>query len=574
MYSVFKYLILSCSIVFGLLFVSNLASAQSGNGEVTEVMIKGNLPHHEKGLFGYFANDTKGNIWFVNPNEAWSFSIDSLRWTQWPSVNFEDTEVRLGYDKTKDRFIFWNVGVGKVYIWHPGETQLQRIDKSSHHRTQFGHAWFIHPKTSEIYAFGGIGYWQSRGYTVRFDQPTREWQIITINALQPYPAPRADALHTYDEQREEFHIFGGFDFRHDSREDMSVDFVDYTDYWVLNIRDRKWTQYPVYGISKMFGADKEIRSTWESLYYGISDDDNDLAWYPMRNPESPYDIRFMVFDRSRSFGALTPISLGTLGVRSEVFWYTFDESNNRFFIFWTSFVNVGNDRFIRVSTVQLPPADSTRAMMDLVRKYGSVDAVTASAESNALYWLFPVLLLPILLFMAYQRWKRKVQLPIHLASAQVTFCFIGKPGLIIDGKPVNLNLSETEEGILFWLYWKRIEGVPYQVTDDIENMFWKDAPNIDYVRKQRNKAIQSLHQQLKNLPVADNPSREWITDRIVAFDRRKREYSLQLDGLLVSSDIETEQDGENSPLQLLTTCNGPWVEDIRTAYRGHMRTSA
>jgi hypothetical protein len=105
-------------------------------------------------------------------------------------------------------------------------------------------------------------------------------------------------------------------------------------------------------------------------------------------------------------------------------------------------------------------------------------------------------------------------------------------------------------------------------------MFWKDAPNIDYVRKQRNRAIQSLQQQLKNLPVADNPSWEWITDRIVAFDRRKREYSLQLDGLLVSSDIETEQDGEISPLQLLTTCNGPWVEDIRTAYRGHMRPSA
>lgn len=382
---------MACAVIL-LFAMSDTARAQTVLQAPVELDIHDDVPSMPEGVHRFIANDDSGTTWYITNGEVWSFHPDSLKWTRWPDVYIEDIEVQMGYDTAHDRFLFWNGGVGKVFTWTPGDSVVVRIDKSFHHRTQFGHSWFIHPETGEIYAFGGYGFWQSRGYTARFDMKALEWLVMPLDGTKPYPSPRAGSRHTYDIKRNQFHIFGGHNYRNQGREDLSVDFVDFDDYWVLDIESRVWQERPVYGLNGAFELDKEIRRTNEIFYFAVVDQENDLAWYPARSTEGSYDIRMLVFDYSRGFGAYTPISLGDLGNKSNIQWFSYDKGSNRLLIYWLQAVSAGKDRPIRVSALQLPHPDSTRAMMDMIRLYGSVDP----PEKASNRWLILLVILPVL----------------------------------------------------------------------------------------------------------------------------------------------------------------------------------
>jgi len=517
-----------------------------------------------------FANDDKGTTWYVSEIGTWSFNVDSLKWTNWPSVNFEDAEVQMGYDKAADRFLFWNRGVGKVFAWKPGDTSMQRIDRSSHHRTQFNHAWFIHPKTSDIYAFGGYGFWETRGYTSRFDHITKEWQVITLDASKPYPSPRQASRHTYDEKRNEFHIFGGHYHRNEGREDLSIDFVDLHDYWVLDVGLREWRQHPIYGDYGAFELHKKILQNYKK-YIAVSDIDNDLAWYEAPNDDGSNEIRLMVFDMARGFGAFTPISLGSLGRMSIIEWYKYDQPRNQLLLFWIEAIsNKTSDRPLRVSALQLPHPDSTRAMMDLIRKYGSIDP--PSEASNPWEWLWVLLPLGLGGALAWRFVLGRSATDVSAdevppaAPPEITFCYLGEPKILVDGVVARNKFNSPEFEIFLWLYWKHRRGEPYQITDTIESVFWHDSPNMDYIRKQRNTTLRRLNDQIAELFKRNATGHDWIVDRTSISDKRKREYALNLGELVVRCDLDGVEPGAVDPSRLLESHTGIWVTQIRSEY--------
>lgn len=180
MYSVYTYLQTIFFVVFWSLLPFARVYAQSTGPNPIELTVKGDKPIIHYGQRDYFfADGNLGFVWLVTNGLIWSFSFDSLRFTTWPDVYLEDMELQMGFDRGAKRFLFWSLGVGKVYTWQPGDSTLRRIDRSSNHRTQFDHSWFIHPQSSDIYAFGGYGFWESRGYTTRYEQLSREWNIHT-----------------------------------------------------------------------------------------------------------------------------------------------------------------------------------------------------------------------------------------------------------------------------------------------------------------------------------------------------------------------------------------------------------
>jgi hypothetical protein len=559
-------------MVLSMISTATVAHAQTQYPLPAELPVVGEIPTWPAGTFGYFANDDFGTTWFITPEVVWSFSPDSLKWTRWPSVQLDDVEVRLGYDKANDRFLFWNGGVGKVFTWKPGDTTAERIDKSFHHRTQFGHAWFIHPDSGEIYAFGGYGFWQSRGYTARFDLKGMEWLVLPLDSTKPYPSPRAGAKHTYDAKRNQFHIFGGHNYRNEGREDLSVDFVDFDDYWILDIETREWKSKPVFGFDGAFELNKEIRRNNEIFYFAVEDQENDLAWYPARSSVGSNDIRLLVFDYSREFGAYTPISLGDLGNKSNIQWFSYNSKSNQLIIYWFQAASSGNTRPIRVSALPLPHPDSTRAMMDLVREYGSIHPPAKASSS----WTWLLLLIPAVVVGGWVWQRRKSQLsegqvvnesePTTHPKTELTFCLIGQPRLLLNGTEVRNHFSEPEFGLLIWLYWKHRNGESFQITDVIENVFWHDSPNMDYIRKQRNTTLRRLNEQLEAIFGEHAPDHEWIVDKVSISDKRKREYALDLNGLSVKCDLDTIQSDQIDPTALLESCNGIWAEHIRNDY--------
>jgi hypothetical protein len=164
--------------------------------------------------------------------------------------------------------------------------------------------------------------------------------------------------------------------------------VDYYDYWVLDVDRREWRQQPIFGSGGMFDFNKELRRNVENFYYGMTDYENDLAWYTERSSLGANDLRLMVFDLEKGFGAYTPLSLGDLGFKSSVLWYNIDKEKNQLLYYWIEHVSFDKTRSpIRVSALQLPHPDSTRAMMNLIREYGSIHPPAKASYSWAWLWV-------------------------------------------------------------------------------------------------------------------------------------------------------------------------------------------
>jgi hypothetical protein len=511
-----------------------------------------------------FIDDNRRNVWIFQDNEVWSFSVDSLTFSRWPNIDFKDVEVTGGYDTANSRFLFWSRGVGMVYAWSPEQASTVRIDSSYNHRTQFGHAWFIHPRSSDIYAFGGYGFWQWRGYTSRFDQQTRKWNVVRLQDAEHMPAARNISLSTFDSKREHFHIFGGSAGRRDAREDISLDHIRFSDYWVLDVQRNIWIKREIFGIDSQYDPNRSLLLTHDSIQRGVIDTVGEIAWYPVRIPEEPFNIHLMAFDLMRGFGARTPVDLGMLGVDSRIHWYYLDAAANRLVIFWTHSPIVYKDSQLRVSTLQLPSPDSTRTMLDLIKMHGSYELATTDREPTIWLWVLSL----TLLFVAGAVWsyRRKTESRRLLASEtppKITFCLLGEPRVLAGDTPMNLGLTESELGLLFWLYWKGRVGQPFQITDDIESALWSDSPNIDYIRKQRNRTIQGLNARLNKLFSPWWSEREWVVGQSSVSDKRKREYALQLEGLVVHCDLDDTHIEAINPYELLISHNGYWVEEIR-----------
>ncbi len=120
--------------------------------------------------------------------------------------------------------------------------------------------------------------------------------------------------------------------------------------------------------------------------------------------------------------------------------------------------------------------------------------------------------------------------------------------------------------MLFWLHWKHRKGESFQITDVIENVFWHDSPNMDYIRKQRNTTLRRLNEQLTDVFKDHVTDHEWIVDKVSISDKRKREYALDLNGFVVRCDLDAIELGTVDPSQLLESCTGIWVEQIRNDY--------
>ncbi len=553
-------------VVVALSMISSVAELRAQSRESTpfELRIDGIrpvLPHIEREFF--FLDGIDNTVWFGNTNQIWSFSIDSLVFTPWPKVHFDDVEVQPGYDKAANRFLFWNFGVGKVYTWNPGDSTVQRIDRSSHHRTQFDHAWFIHPKTSSIYAFGGYGFWESRAYTSRFDHVTKEWQVVVLDPSKPNPSPRNKSMHAFDEKRSAFHIFGGRAGRMDGRDDLSVDLVGLSDYWILDITSSKWRQKPLYGLNDIYDANKSLIRARESNYNAVVDTVGDLVWYPIRSPYPPHSIQLMAFDLERGFGTLTPLTLGDQGVNSQNYWITIHIPTNRLLLFWVPSDKYDGDQRMRVSAYQLPSADSTRIMMDLTKKYGSVEASLAAGNQNI--WLLLILLLLVSASAAWLRSKRHTGGLVKKedGTPEITIFYIGQPRLLVNGLERTVDLNNSEWALLLWLYWKHRQGDSFQVTDQIEEAIWNADPNIDYLRKRRNKTLHGLNEQLKRQLNGELPGHKWILERTSLNDKRKREYALNLTGIHVNSDLDDIHIEALNPRELLISHYGHWVDEIK-----------
>lgn len=548
--------------------------------------------------------DHLGNLWLLSKSSLWTFSVDSMKWRRCCAIALPDSELVFGFDQAQKRFLFWSEGVGKVYTMKLGDSVLTRIDKSFHHRTQFGHLGIVHPTSGSILAFGGYGYWETRNITTRYDLNTNEWQIITLNSGLRIPEARMNARGVFDAKREQLHLFSGNSF-YENRKDLSNKTVQFNDYWILDLKNNSWNQQKIFHNDSLFDyyfPQPQVYDAYNT-YNGTLDTLNDLAWYTIRQKKNNTQIKLLAFDLKEGFGSVMPFWLGDIGNKSTIKHLHYHAKTQRLLIVWEPRVNNQNNRYVYVSAAELPQPALVKAYLYQTKRWSLWE-----------YWLpslFIIVLIASISFSGvvfYRRQSSKGNQPMKDAKGSIKannrgyaingklngdpsqdkkihlqLKFIPKPQLEYNGKSLNDLFHPQELDILVWLIWSAKIGRTYVLTDVIEQLFWNKNPNIDYVRKQRNLVLKKINEKLTQAFEAVTPSVQWILDRVPIDDRRKREYAVNLEQVEIQSDLDnlisvilrrTNEHNQTSLSQeeitwitssgILSEIRHPWADEIRT----------
>lgn len=104
----------------------------------------------------------------LSDTTLWALNLRRGVWSPPQRLRLPQGVSEAAYDTARDRLVLWNGGVGDVYTWRDGDSALTRVDRSSPHRTQFGHAGVLRPRTGDVHAFGGYGFWYYRNLITRY----------------------------------------------------------------------------------------------------------------------------------------------------------------------------------------------------------------------------------------------------------------------------------------------------------------------------------------------------------------------------------------------------------------------
>jgi len=522
-----------------------------------------------------FVETPDDSLWIFAGNNVYILDRTRLKWRLVGKFNYDDHKVVSGYDPYHKNFLFWSESVGRVYTWKPDEPALTRIDKSDHHKTQFGHVAFVEPTTGNIYAFGGGGFWQARSYITKFDHEIKEWSIVPINDSSQYPSERMGARGAYDEQKNQLHIFGGYGYEK-ARADLSHNVLNFSDYWVFDLNSGNWRQKKIYNepdsIKSYGGAYQHYSAGMNSI-----DKENRLIWYFV-NTNKVGTLQLFVFDLDRDFGVYLPVFIP---IDNHLNHYEYDKTQNRLLIYYINRFKKSDDKpLIRLMAFNLPSAENTRVMMDMFRSNEQLD--TTQLSSTHLIVLSSISILLILSWLFYKRKKKAPNNPdksIELNSVEdeshklttstsnlvrLEIKFRGDVTITINGTSITHAFSKPELEIFLWLFWKKNIGKAYQSTDVIEEVFWSDVQNQDYIRKQRNICLRRLNSQLCDIFDAYIKRDDWIIDRNAYNDKRKKEYALNLDDVIVINDLDVNGFEIDEILSGLTS---KWADQIRSEYR-------
>ena len=125
------------------------------------------------------------------------------------------------------------------------ENTLTRIDNSFNHKMQLGSTIFKY--NSEIYRYGGYGFFSTRDFIVKYDFSTNEWEsiIITNNEV---PKGRSDISFLLN--KDEFIIMGGVGVDPLNRQNR----ININDSWQFSFKNMSWNKVALDEYFKYFNS--------------------------------------------------------------------------------------------------------------------------------------------------------------------------------------------------------------------------------------------------------------------------------------------------------------------------------
>jgi hypothetical protein len=278
----------------------------------------------------------------------------------------------------------------------------------------------------------------------------------------------------------------------------------------------------------------------------------------------------MVYDIEEGLGAIYPDHMLQNKNQPIIRFMTIDESRDELLLFWTPITTPGINSSIQITSYSLPATKDVKAFLADAKRQHTSDAyehIIPSANTLIFSSLLLVLGISIVVFRKRNRIKSKPSLEnitsddnniLKDRSTGYMIDLSEQPRILLNSKSIQHEFSPIELHLLIWLSWKYHLGNPFQITDLIEELFFSDFPNLDYSRKHRNITIRRINEQLGRVLKDVIKREEWIIDRPVSDDKRKREYAINLEGISVEVNFATDD-----KTSILPGINALWIENMR-----------
>lgn len=519
--------------------------------------------HSQMYYSGIITEDDAKRVWYFNESEAWFFSLVNKIWTKHSTLEGLSGKDYVVYNPQLNQFVFWSSDGSSISTWKIGESSLKNVTQTTDQKLLKNHTGFIDPISGQIYSLGGRGYGVDSGLMWSLNEVKYDWEMVSINSSHPPPSGRINPSTVVSGSDRKVHLFGGNSFR-DGRLDLSKSDKELWDYWTYDFDQSIWSQKKIYGISSENYHTKPEGTYRNRRMNGLWDAKNELIWFHFKGRKN-VTHSLVVFDIKSDHGINIPVSLLDHINKPIIRHMSLDPVTNDLVLFWSPWVSSENQSVLNVSTAKLPNADSIRSLMDEARL---LDQKAERKEVNRILPALPnesLLLLVIISFLSVfvykSKWIRKkhtIQNPNRL-PANLNIIVSERPRIYINDNALDQYLTKRELNLVTWLSCKYYAGLPFQLTDVIEEFFFSDFDNHDFSRKQRNIAFKNINEVLLKLLSDYSDRKEYIIVRNTKEDKRKREYAVDLDGVHIVINLlpsSSEENGVKRP------DHETWIEDI------------
>jgi hypothetical protein len=199
-----------------LFFISSIGFSQEI--EIPESIV---LTYNEEGVIYLFS-------------EKEYYTVDLLNYKLSEPNSFENNGFNIrDFSTIKIDSAFYFISTIGGAVLKLKENTLTRIDNSFNHKMQLGSTIFKY--NSEIYRYGGYGFFSTRDFIVKYDFSTNEWEsiIITNNEV---PKGRSDISFLLN--KDEFIIMGGVGVDPLNKQNR----ININDSWQFSFKNMSWNK--------------------------------------------------------------------------------------------------------------------------------------------------------------------------------------------------------------------------------------------------------------------------------------------------------------------------------------------
>lgn len=148
------------------------------------------------------------------------------------NLPFPDNEaLSMHYLEDDQQLLFWDSGLGRVFLYDLESESLKRLDKSFAFRSFYGHGAWVDDDLN-IYAMGGYGLFQNKNLFLKYDADINEWNLINEKGEKPDPS---QGLLVFDATDSTYYYFSTF-----HRNQIDV--------YALSMETREWISKGAYKI--------------------------------------------------------------------------------------------------------------------------------------------------------------------------------------------------------------------------------------------------------------------------------------------------------------------------------------